>query len=126
MKVYIQKNYFLVTLIIFFIEILIAYFHFNNFIRGFVGDVLVILLLYSFLKIFIKKGVLKTALLVLCFACSVEMLQYSKVTEKLNISSEIILAIVGSVFDYYDLMAYGIGFLLILVFEKLIFKKSIL
>ncbi|WP_347374282.1 DUF2809 domain-containing protein [Aequorivita sp. Q41] len=126
MKVYIQKNYFLVTLIIFFIEILIAYFHFNNFIRGFVGDVLVILLLYSFLKIFIKKGVLKTALLVLCFACSVEMLQYSKVTEKLNISSEIILTIVGSVFDYYDLMAYGIGFLLILVFEKLIFKKSIL
>ncbi len=113
-----RNKYFYSTLVLLFIEIGIAVFHFNLFIRGFVGDVLVILLLYSFLKIFIKNHVFKIAISVLAFAYAIEFLQLFKLAEKLQIHSKIMLTILGSVFDLWDLMAYFIGFLLILITEK--------
>tara|TARA_R110002020_G_scaffold240057_2_gene452701 strand:- start:1497 stop:1862 length:366 start_codon:yes stop_codon:yes gene_type:complete len=118
MKRYISTRHFLITILLFASETAIAYFHFNCFIRGFLGDMLVILLLYSFLKIFIRNQVLKTSISVLAFAYVVELLQLFKLTEKLNIHSEILLTIIGSVFDWRDLIAYTLGFLVILLIEK--------
>jgi len=112
-------NYFLLFLLLLSVEILIAIYKFSAFIRGFLGDVLVILLLYSFLKIFIRNNVLKTAVSVLAFAFFVEFLQYFKLVEVLNIQSKILQVIIGSVFDIWDLIAYFIGFLIILLIEKL-------
>ena len=120
-----MKNYLIVFILLFITEIAIAYFHFNAFIRGFLGDVLVILLMYSFLKIFIKNNVLKTAVSVLAFAYFVELLQLFKLAEKLNIHSEILLTIIGSVFDVSDLAAYFLGFLLILLLEKVLHKNTL-
>ncbi|OAD90150.1 hypothetical protein A7A78_08010 [Aequorivita soesokkakensis] len=124
MKFYISTRHILGTSILFAIEIAIAYFHFNHFIRGFLGDVLVILLIYCFIKIFIKNHVLKTAVSVLAFAYFVELLQLFKLAEKLNIHSEILLTIIGSVFDWRDLVAYTLGFLLILLIEKIYIKNE--
>ncbi|CAM3457655.1 DUF2809 domain-containing protein [Aequorivita lipolytica] len=119
-----MNNYLISFIILFVIECAIAYFHFNPFIRGFLGDVLVILLLYSFLKIIIKNNVLKTAVSVLVFACVVELLQFFNLAEKINIQSELLLTILGSVFDLWDLFAYFLGFLLILLIEKILIKNE--
>lgn len=123
MKLYFSRYYLLATLLLFMVEFAIAYFHFNYFIRGFLGDVLVIVLLYSFLKIFIRNNVFKIAISVLAFAFFVELLQYFKLAEILKIQSKVLLAIIGSVFDAWDLVAYSIGFFLILLIEKLFTKK---
>jgi hypothetical protein len=123
MKRYISTKHILITSFLFITEIAIAYFHFNPFIRGFLGDVLVMLLLYSFLKIFIKNNVFNIAISVLGFAFLVELLQFLKLSEILKIKSKIILTVLGSVFDVWDLVAYFIGFLLILLIEKLLHKK---
>ncbi|HBC05479.1 MAG: hypothetical protein CL528_12975 [Aequorivita sp.] len=124
MKFYISTKHILATSSLFATEIAIAYFHFNHFIRGFLGDVLVILLIYYFIKIFIRNHVLKTAVSVLTFAYFVELLQLFKLAEKLNIHSEILLTILGSVFDWRDLVAYTLGFLLILLIEKIYIKNE--
>jgi len=123
MKRYISTKHILITSFLFITEIAIAYFHFNPFIRGFLGDVLVMLLLYSFLKIFIKNNVFNIAISVLGFAFLVELLQFLKLSEILKIKSKIILTVLGSVFDVWDLVAYFIGYLLILLIEKLLHKK---
>jgi hypothetical protein len=120
---HLKWRYFSAFLILLLIEFTIAYFHFNPFIRGFLGDVLVMLLLYSFLKIFIKNNVFNIAISVLGFAFLVELLQFLKLSEILKIKSKIILTVLGSVFDVWDLVAYFIGFLLILLIEKLLHKK---
>jgi hypothetical protein len=120
---HLKWRYFSAFLILLLIEFTIAYFHFNPFIRGFLGDVLVMLLLYSFLKIFIKNNVFNIAISVLGFAFLVELLQFLKLSEILKIKSKIILTVLGSVFDGWDLVAYFIGFLLILLIEKLLHKK---
>lgn len=120
-----MKNYLIAFIILLSVEFAIAYFHFNAFIRGFFGDVLVVLLLYSFLKIFIRNNIFKTAVSVLIFAFFVELLQFFKLAEILNIQSKILLTIIGSVFDVCDLAAYTLGFLIILLIEKLSKKNTL-
>ncbi|AFL81499.1 Protein of unknown function (DUF2809) [Aequorivita sublithincola DSM 14238] len=120
---YFNRNYFSTFVIVLLIEFAIAYFHFSYFIRGFLGDVLVIVLLYCFLKIFIRKNVFKIAISVLTFAFFVEILQYFKLAEIQKVQSKVLLTIIGSVFDVWDLVAYFIGFLLILLIENLITKE---
>lgn len=119
-----MKKYIFAFIILFVIECAIAYFHFTPFIRGFLGDVLIVLLLYSFLKIFIKNHTFKIAISVLAFAYFVEFLQLFQLAEKLNIHSKIGLTILGSVFDPQDLLAYFIGFLFILLIEKFNLKNE--
>ncbi len=126
MKIYFSKKYLFATLLLFTVEIFIAIFHFNPFIRGFFGDVLVILLLYSFLKIFIKNNCFKIAASVLAFSYWVEVIQFFKLAETLNIQSKVLLIILGSVFDPMDLLAYFMGFLIIILFEKILLKNEYL
>ena len=125
MSLHFNLKYFIASIVLFLVELSIAILHFNAFIRGFLGDVLVILLMYSFLKIFIKNHILKIAVLVLAFAYFVEVLQFFKLAETFNIKSKILLVIVGSVFDLWDLVAYTLGFLIILLIEKIFLKNEI-
>ena len=120
MSLHFNLKYFIASIVLFLVELSIAILHFNAFIRGFLGDVLIILLMYSFLKIFIKNNVLKTAIFVLAFAYFVEFLQFFRLAELFHIKSKILLIIVGSVFDLWDLVAYTLGFLFILLIEKII------
>lgn len=120
MSLHFNLKYFIASIVLFLVELTIAILHFNAFIRGFLGDVLIILLMYSFLKIFIKNNVLKTAIFVLAFAYFVEFLQFFRLAELFHIKSKILLIIVGSVFDLWDLVAYTLGFLFILLIEKII------
>ena len=120
MSLHFNLKYFIASIVLFLVELTIAILHFNAFIRGFLGDVLIILLMYSFLKIFIKNNILKTAIFVLAFAYFVEFLQFFRLAELFHIKSKILLIIVGSVFDLWDLVAYTLGFLFILLIEKII------
>mgnify|MGYP003114517925 CR=1 FL=1 len=53
MKLQFNKSYFIVFFLLLIIEVLITIFYFNPFIRGFVGDILVVILIFSFIKTFI-------------------------------------------------------------------------
>lgn len=118
-----MNRYFITFLILLAIEITIATLHFNFFIRGFLGDLLVVPLIYTFVKTFLKTEVTITAICVLLFAYLVEMLQFFKLAELLEIKSRFLLIVIGSVFDPFDFLAYTMGFLLILLTEKIISKS---
>jgi len=124
MKIHFSAKHLLATLFLFMVEVAIAHFRFNPFIRGFLGDVLVILLLYSFIKIFIKNNSFKISISVLAFAFLVELLQFFKITEILNVQSKLLLTVLGAVFDPLDLVAYSLGFVIILIIEGYFHKKG--
>ena len=71
-----KLKYFILAAILFLIEVLIALFIHDNFIRPFVGDVLVVILIYCFIKSFLNSPVVITAIAVLLFAYLIEVLQY--------------------------------------------------
>ena len=100
-------------------EIAIAKFYFTEFIRHVLGDVLVIPLLYFLLRICTKASKLTSIISVLAFAYFIEILQWFDITEILNITNHTLKIITGTTFDYRDLIAYTVGALLIVLFEKI-------
>ena len=106
------------TLVFFGIELLIALFVHDKFIRPYVGDILVVVLIYSFVRIFIPEGVRLLPLYIFLFAAGVEVLQYFRIVEVLGLSNNRILSVViGSVFDGKDIVCYGIGCAILGIFE---------
>lgn len=119
-------KYGLAFVIIFLIEVIIAVYVHDSFIRPFFGDVLVIVLIYCFVKTFVKWTVKKAAVGVLIFAVAIEVAQFFKMAELLGLEKNKVASVVlGSTFDWLDILAYLIGTAAVIIFEskkKLLFK----
>ncbi len=110
--------YLVATVVLFIVELLIALFVHDDFIRPYVGDVLVVVLLYTFVRIFIPEGVRLLPLWIFLFAAGVEVLQYFRLAEVLGLSDNRVLSvIIGSVFDWKDIVCYGVGCGMLGVYE---------
>jgi Protein of unknown function (DUF2809) len=114
-----DKKYGYFTLLLLLIEVCIAKFVLDRFIRPFIGDVLVVILIYCFVKTFWKIRSNTAAGAVLVFAWTVEILQYFKLVDILGLPKNSMMAIaIGSTFDWKDLLAYAIGTVTILWLEN--------
>ena len=121
--------YIISFLVIFCIEVFIALYEIiigiyvrDNFVRPYMGDALVVVLVYSFVRIFIPTGVPRLPFYVFLFACFVEVLQYFQLVETLGITNRALRIILGSTFDWKDIVCYGAGCILIFLFEQ-IFRR---
>lgn len=102
------------------IEVIIALYVHDSFIRPNVGDMLVVILVYCFTRIFIPEKCRLLPLYVFLFAAGVEVLQYFKLVHVLGLEDNRFLRIVlGSVFDLKDIACYGAGCILLEVFERI-------
>jgi hypothetical protein len=115
-----HKIYFLLTLLLLLIEILIAAFAHDQFIRPYVGDFLVVIFLYCLLRSFFKTSYLTVALAVLLFSYVVEVSQYFHLINHLGLQhSRLAHLILGSGFEWLDLVAYTLGIALVLWVERI-------
>ena len=121
---------FFVSCVFLLVLIYIALFVNDQFIRPFLGDVLVIGWLYLFLKSFIKIKYYKLASAVLFFSYTLEVAQFYDLVVILGLQDiKVARIIIGSTFDWLDLVAYTIGWVFIILIEycrsKLREKKTI-
>lgn len=101
------------------VEVMIALYVHDAFVRPYVGDMLVVILVYSFARIFIPERCRLLPLYVFLFAAGVEVLQYFKLVHVLGLEHNRFLRIVlGSVFDIKDIVCYGVGGILLEVYER--------
>ena len=120
-----RKQYLLAMIIILLIEVLIALFVHDSIIRPYVGDVLVVVVLYTFVRCFLPEGCRLLPLYIFLFAMMVEILQYFKIVELLGLQDNRFLSVlIGTVFDVKDIICYGVGCLLLGIYELVIWKKS--
>ncbi|QIH39767.1 DUF2809 domain-containing protein [Flavobacterium sp. Sr18] len=113
-----SRNYFILTILLFLTEITIAMYVHDEFIRPYFGDFLVVILLYCFVKSFVKVSVLVAASLVLVFSFAIEIAQYFNMVEKLGFQhSKIARIVLGNSFAWMDLLAYALGILTIISIE---------
>lgn len=109
----------LITAAVFLIEILIALFVHDRFIRPFIGDVLVVVLIYFAVSSVIKAPPIQLAGAVWLFACVIEWAQYMQLAAWLGLQKGSILYVaLGATADWMDVVAYGVGGLLIMLFHK--------
>ena len=114
-----QKKYFLATLLLFAVEVCIALFVRDRFIRPYLGDVLAVMLLYCFIKSFLILSPLMATVGVLLFAFTLEMLQFLNIVELLGLQeNKVAVTVLGSQFDWQDLLAYVMGAIIILLLER--------
>ncbi|WP_271253656.1 ribosomal maturation YjgA family protein [Pseudanabaena sp. Chao 1811] len=119
-----NRKYFLLTILLFVIEVCIAIWVDDRLIRPLVGDVLVVILIYCFIRSFWQAPVKAVALSVFIFACAIEGLQYLNLIDKLGLRQYRLLVIVlGSTFDWADIIAYALGTAIILITENRINHK---
>ena len=110
--------YALATMVILGIEILIALYVHDNFIRPFVGDVLVVVLIYCFMQTLVLANPKPVVAGVVCFACLIEILQYFDFVAVLGLAdSRLASVVLGRTFAWEDFAAYLTGGLLTLAFE---------
>ncbi len=117
-------KYLFLTIIIFLIEVFIALFVKDSFIRPFFGDFLATILVYTFLMIFsTKESFFKVAILSLLISYLVEFLQYFRFVHITGLSEHKILSVIlGTSFSWWDILAYTAGFLFILFWEFRTYK----
>ena len=112
-----RLTYLLLTLLLLGIEILIALFVNDKIIRPYVGDILVVILMYCFIRIIIPTKVRLLPLYIFIFACFIEFMQYIRIVEILGLSDNKILStIIGTSFDWKDIICYGVGCLILFIF----------
>ncbi len=114
-----NKKYFSIAILLFIVEILIALYVHDEIIRPYIGDVLVVILIYCFIKSFLRLPVLPVAVFVLLFSFSVEFLQYLQIVEKLGLqNSKIARTVIGTSFAWIDILCYIVGIAIVLIAEK--------
>ena len=110
-------RYLFIFVLLLLTEILIGTFLKGGFIRAYGGDILVLPLLYAFLRILFPRSenftvrVLPFGLFI--FGVLVEALQGAHIADRLHITSRVIRIIIGSTFDFLDIACYFAGMLLI-------------
>jgi hypothetical protein len=114
-----SKKYFFLAAILFVIEMLIALFVRDSLVRPYVGDYLVVMLLYCAVRTFVRATVWKVALGVLLFSYLVETLQFYQLVNRLGLQDNIIAkTVIGYGFDWADLVAYTFGIITVLAVDR--------
>lgn len=109
-----KSNYLLITSLLFITEVLIALLVHDKIVRPYFGDLLVVILLYCFIKSFLNWSIPQTCWLVLLFAYVIETLQYFNFVHHLGLAnSKIANVILGTSFAWLDILAYTLGIVIV-------------
>ena len=114
-----SPRYFRATLFLLLIEVLIALYAHDRIIRPYIGDLIVVILIYCFVKSFLNTPVWPTAIGVLIFSYTIEVLQYFDLVSLLGLQdSNLARIVIGTSFAWADLLAYTVGIIILLFFER--------
>jgi hypothetical protein len=119
-----QRRYFILAIILFITEILIAVYAHDDIIRPYFGDYLVVMLLYCTLKAFVNVPILPACIAVLLFSFVIEALQYFQLVQRLGLQqSDLANTVLGNSFAWMDIVSYTAG--IITVYSIEIYRISV-
>lgn len=115
-----RRRYALIFFALLAVEVFIALFVHDRFIRPYVGDVLVVVVLYALMRVLWPRGKPWLAAAVTAFACCVELGQAVGLVELLGLGHiRFFRVLLGATFDWHDLGCYLAGGGLCLLWERL-------
>lgn len=93
---------------------LTIFFYGTGMMRSYGGDIVVVLFLYALVSLIVRSSPHKKALGVFLFACVVELFQLIGIDATTPLGQ----LTIGSTFDPFDLLAYGIGTYLAVLYDS--------
>ncbi len=120
-----KRQYLFCFIILLVTELIIAFFVNDTFIRPFVGDFLVVILLFFGIKSVVYYNSIILALGVLIFAFVVEGLQASGLIYRLGLENNFLARLIlGTSFAIGDLFAYALGIVVALGLDNYLKLRS--
>lgn len=121
-----KRQHLLIAVLVFIAEILIATtFAHTGFIRPFLGDYLVVILLYHLFKSFRDIAPLKLAIGVFVFACLVETAQFFQLADVLGFARGSVMSIIiGTSFSWTDIVMYWLGCVTAYGFDRFLLSTA--
>ena len=108
------------------VEVCFALFVNDAFIRPYVGDMLVTLLLCYLCRVIVPNKVRLLPLYVFIFAACVEVGQYFDLVALLGLADNRILSIaLGRTFSWMDIVCYGVGCVAAFLLDQILIKKCV-
>lgn len=105
--------------VILIIEILIALFVRDSFIRPYGGDILVTILICCLIRMIFLDKIPLLPLWVFLFAVLVEVLQYFDIVSLLGLGDiKFFVVLIGNSFSFVDIICYAVGCVLFYLREK--------
>ena len=115
--------YLIATVLLLVVEIFIGVFVHDNFVRPYIGDVLVTVLLCTFGQmIFLKCRFIP--IVVFLFSVVVELCQLIELDRILGIEGSVLGIVVGSTFDVADIVCYAVGCIVFFTVQYFIKNKK--
>lgn len=106
--------------VILIIEILIALYVRDSFIRPYGGDILVTILICCFMRMIFPEKIPLLPVWVFLFAVFVEVLQYFDIVSLLGLGDiKFFVVLIGNSFSFADIICYAIGCMLFYLREKM-------
>lgn len=113
--------YALASAIILGIEILIALFVNDSFIRPYGGDILVVILICCIIRIFKPSGAPLLSLWVFIFSVAVEIAQHFDIVHLLGLGDiTFFVILMGTDFSFIDILCYAVGCVIFLVTDAIV------
>lgn len=110
------------------VEVLIALYAHDEWIRPYGGDIIIIFVIYTFIRMLVPHGFVSLPVIILLFACLAEGLQYINIADRLGLGDiEFFNVLLGTVGDMRDIICYAVGCLILIIYEiirTLYFGKS--
>ena len=106
------------------VEIYIAICVKGGFVRHYLGDVLVVILLYALARAIFSVPPLNLLLKIFVFAAALELAQYFGAVQILGVENKILKVMIGGTFDLTDLLCYAAGCVLAGAYEKFEKRRS--
>ncbi|HHX59327.1 MAG TPA: DUF2809 domain-containing protein [Epulopiscium sp.] len=114
-----RTKYAVVFIALLLAEVLIALYVQDSFVRPYIGDILVVMVLYAGVRVLLPEGYPLLPLYIFIFATTVECLQYFKLVTLLGVENNTFLRILlGTTFDVKDILCYGVGCLLLGIYQR--------
>lgn len=109
------------------VEVCIALFVHDAFVRPYVGDMLVTLLLCCMCRVAFPDKIRLLPVFVFLFAACVELGQYFDIVAVLGLADNRVLSIaLGRTFSWLDLICYAVGCMVAFTLDEIIRKKKMI
>ncbi|MBP3938653.1 MAG: DUF2809 domain-containing protein [Clostridia bacterium] len=115
-----------VFVFLFIIEVLIALYFHDDFIRPFVGDMIVTVLVWSFARIIFPDKFKLMSVYVMIFATLIEIGQYFNYVELLGVQDNpLLVTVMGTSFAWADIACYAVGCSVAAIVDFVLFRKKV-
>jgi len=121
-----RSSYLIAAIVLFGLEVFIALFVRDAFVRPYIGDVLAIALVYTALRAVAPLSLSSALATTLAIAVLIEVAQAAKLLSALGLGENRLARIVfGGSFDWLDLLAYAAGGIMIVLVERAAQRKDV-